>query len=346
MTDLHSVVAFFHKAKWTGLAVTHEIHRVPGENAISDSTVGKYVGYLFYQQKEQTLLSPRIGRWSQFWLLHHLCALRGAMSFSPTNCQEGDDVEINSVSPFDADHEMEIAASSEGLSRPDWVWKNEPGAKSNKTFGASRVNRIQRVARYCHPWRFMVLLRDRLGAAVACRGWPAGNGNETRDRSRKMMLAIFWNPDGLHLPDATPKREKYSTRYDVANIWTPICQRLIPAAKCKLVIHADDSPCQTANVILDCVSQRKIRFALHAQDSPDIASSEFFLFSNVKRELRGSRFQTGEELLVEIYENWWARSHLKLCWTLFTTGFHGAKIWSQVMETTLDKLSNGGIYFA
>jgi hypothetical protein len=35
MIDLHSVVAFFYKAKWTGLAIIQEINRVPGENMVS-----------------------------------------------------------------------------------------------------------------------------------------------------------------------------------------------------------------------------------------------------------------------------------------------------------------------
>jgi hypothetical protein len=43
MIDLHSVVAFFHKAEWTELAITHEINRVLGENITAYSTVEKYV---------------------------------------------------------------------------------------------------------------------------------------------------------------------------------------------------------------------------------------------------------------------------------------------------------------
>jgi hypothetical protein len=43
MIDLHSVIAFFHKAKWTERTITHEIDRVLGENTISYSTLGKYV---------------------------------------------------------------------------------------------------------------------------------------------------------------------------------------------------------------------------------------------------------------------------------------------------------------
>lgn len=42
MIDLHSVVAFFHMAKWTELAIMHEINRALGENTISDSTIGQY----------------------------------------------------------------------------------------------------------------------------------------------------------------------------------------------------------------------------------------------------------------------------------------------------------------
>jgi hypothetical protein len=114
------------------------------------------------------------------------------------------------------------------------------------------------------------------------------------------MLMIFWNRNGLHLIDAMPKREKYSPRYYVDNILTPICQRLVPAGRCKLVIHADISLCHTSNVILDFVLQRKVRFAPHPPYSPYKAPSNFFLFGDLKRELRGSRFQTGEEFLVAI----------------------------------------------
>jgi hypothetical protein len=113
-------------------------------------------------------------------------------------------------------------------------------------------------------------------------------------------LTIVWNPNGLHLIDAMPKREKSSPRYHVDNILTPVCQRLIPAGKCKFVIHADNSPCHTANVVLDFASQRKVRFGPHLLYSPDIARSDFLFFGHLKGELTGSRFQDGEELLVEI----------------------------------------------
>jgi transposase len=139
------------------------------------------------------------------------------------------------------------------------------------------------------------------------------------------MLTIFWNPNGLHLIDAIPKREKYSTRCYVDNILIPICQRLIPADKYKLVIHADNSPCPTASVVLDFVSQRKVHLPRIPQYSPDIAPSDIFLFGDLKRDLRSSRFQTGEELLVEIRKLVGGISP-EILLEVFTTGFRGAEV--------------------
>jgi hypothetical protein len=139
------------------------------------------------------------------------------------------------------------------------------------------------------------------------------------------MLTIAWNPNGFHLIDAMPKREKHIARYHLNNITTPICQRLIPAGKRKLNIHLDNSRCHTAKVVLDCVSQRKVRFALHPLDSPDIAPSDFFLFVCLNRELRGSRFQTAEQLPVKARKLGGEISPETLR-DVFTIGLHGAKV--------------------
>jgi hypothetical protein len=52
MSDLQSVVAFFHKPKWTGLDIRQEINRVPGAKTISYSTVGKCVREFVLSTKE------------------------------------------------------------------------------------------------------------------------------------------------------------------------------------------------------------------------------------------------------------------------------------------------------
>jgi hypothetical protein len=75
---------------------------------------------------------------------------------------------------------------------------------------------------------------------------------------------------------------------------------LIPAGTYELVTHTDNSRCHNAKVVLDFVSQRKVRFAQHPPHSPDIVPSDFSFFSDFARELRGSRFQTAEEPFAEV----------------------------------------------
>jgi hypothetical protein len=104
-----------------GLAITHEINRVSGENTISYSTIGKCVRMFALSTKETD--TPVVPNRKVISVLTTAspCSLKGAISFSSPNWQEGDDVEINSVSPFDAGHEMEIAESSGGPSQFNWV---------------------------------------------------------------------------------------------------------------------------------------------------------------------------------------------------------------------------------
>jgi hypothetical protein len=75
------------------------------------------------------------------------------------------------------------------------------------------------------------------------------------------MLAIVWNPNNFRLINAMRKGERYTARRYIDNITSPIFQRLIPAGKRKLVIHADHSRCHTAKVVLDST----ISFAMRRQ---------------------------------------------------------------------------------
>jgi hypothetical protein len=111
MIDLHPVVAFFRKAKSTNDAISHDINRVLGENTIRYLTLGKCVRMLVLSTKKQILASsPNQNVISVLMTTSPLCSQRSHFIQSP-NCEENDDIEINSALLFAADHEMEIAAS-------------------------------------------------------------------------------------------------------------------------------------------------------------------------------------------------------------------------------------------
>jgi hypothetical protein len=117
------------------------------------------------------------------------------------------------------------------------------------------------VAIYSHPWRLMVLLRDRLGATVPCRGWSARNKDETRDRSRQNDV------DNLLQPEWPPSHRRDAQRGKIQ--YAVLCRQypnsflsaIDSSNKGKLVIHADYFRCHVAKVVLDSVSQGKLRFA-------------------------------------------------------------------------------------
>jgi hypothetical protein len=71
-------------------------------------------------------------------------------------------------------------------------------------------------------------------------------------------LTFVWNKIGFHVIDAMPKGEKYSARYFIDKILTPICGGLIPHGTRKLVIHADNSRCHNAKVVLESMSQQNV----------------------------------------------------------------------------------------
>jgi hypothetical protein len=108
------------------------------------------------------------------------------------------------------------------------------------------------------------------------------------------MVTIVWDTISFHPIDTMPKGEKYSARYYTDKILIPICAVLILHGTRKSVIHADDSCCENAKVVLEFVSQQKVRCAPHPPCSPDLAPSDFFLFDYLKRELSGSFFQRTE----------------------------------------------------
>jgi transposase len=84
-----------------------------------------------------------------------------------------------------------------------------------------------------------------------------------------------------------------------------------------LIIHADNSRCHTAKVVVEFLSGKKARFAPHPPYSPDLAPSDFFLFGYLKCELRGCFFSSVEELLGDV-----KRLLADIPAEMFVSGFH------------------------
>jgi hypothetical protein len=153
MIDLHSVFAFFHKAKWTELAITHEINRMLGENLSTIRPSGNMFGCLSYQLNNQTLLSsPNRNLISLLRIASPLYSQRSLLfEFAPLLrrwwCRNRQCFAVWRR-PWDGNCGI--------LSGVLTVWlslKNRSRSKSTQTFGASTVNQTPR-------WQYIVSLTN------------------------------------------------------------------------------------------------------------------------------------------------------------------------------------------
>jgi hypothetical protein len=114
------------------------------------------------------------------------------------------------------------------------------------------------------------------------------------------MLTIAWNPHGFHVIDVLPKGEVFSAAYYIRNILNPISALAAPNDSRRLIVHADNSRCHTAKIVLSFMAEKNLKVAPHPPYSPDLAPSDFYLFGYLKEQLRGCRFETADQLLSEV----------------------------------------------
>jgi histone-lysine N-methyltransferase SETMAR len=110
------------------------------------------------------------------------------------------------------------------------------------------------------------------------------------------MLTVVWNPHGFHVIKVLPRGCKWTSQYHIDNILPEICALHIAGDRRKIVIHADNASPHVSTRVKQYMEERGLRTAPYPPYSPDLASSDFFLFGYVKRALQGSEFQTVEEL--------------------------------------------------
>ena len=71
----------------------------------------------------------------------------------------------------------------------------------------------------------------------------------------------------------------------------------------KVLLQKDNATVHTCKVAMDAVERNGYELIPHPAYSPDLASSDFFLFSNLKKDIRGCHFLYDEEV-VSAVEEW------------------------------------------
>ena len=135
-------------------------------------------------------------------------------------------------------------------------------------------------------------------------------GEQTPTRLRqersagKIMMIIFWDKDGVLLTEYLPRGTTINGPY-----YASIIERLRsvilekrPRSKVSrgvLLLH-DNAPIHKCNIVQAAIRQAGFIELNHPAYSPDIAPTDYHLFSNLKKFLRGKNFSSDDEAITTV----------------------------------------------
>jgi histone-lysine N-methyltransferase SETMAR len=115
--------------------------------------------------------------------------------------------------------------------------------------------------------------------------------------AEKMMVAMFWESEGMILTHCIPKKTKVTggTYEDVLRTkFLPALREKRPKNVAAVFFHQDNAPPHRAGGSCSPVP--------HAPYSPDLAPSDFWLFPTLKDTLRGRTFSSRSALATVIFQ--------------------------------------------
>ena len=148
---------------------------------------------------------------------------------------------------------------------------------------------------------------DPLSQQEAKEWTKSGQQPKARPRQQqsagKVLLSVFWDDKGVLLTDYLQKGHTVTGLY-----YTDLIQKLRNAVKEKRrgkltagvrLLH-DNAPAHTSHVVMTTIHAAGFETIHHPPYSPDLAPSDFHLFSHLKRHLRGQAFISDEDVIASV----------------------------------------------
>jgi hypothetical protein len=116
-------------------------------------------------------------------------------------------------------------------------------------------------------------------------------------RSKTFMFTTIWNFSGFYVVDRLPNHTKMNSAYFVTNIIILLEQAIFPRGRAphekRLVVHLDNCSVYISRVSTDWLEEHSILRMPHPPYSPDLVTSDLYLFPIVKERLE--RIQLANE---------------------------------------------------
>jgi hypothetical protein len=99
------------------------------------------------------------------------------------------------------------------------------------------------------------------------------------------MISGVWNPHGFHVTQSLGIGIKWTGRYYSDNILSQISALRDVGCHRKMIAHAGNAIPHVAKCVTEYMDHNSLKRTPHPPASPDLASSDFYLFGYVKHQL-------------------------------------------------------------
>ncbi|CAG5008678.1 unnamed protein product [Parnassius apollo] len=138
------------------------------------------------------------------------------------------------------------------------------------------------------------------------KGGKSPRKAKVQQSTKKLMCTIFWDFQGILMLDFKERNTVVNGEYYASLIYKLRDKikekRRGKLSKGVLLLHGN-APVHTAGVSKDAVRQCGFTEVQHPPYSPDMAPSDYYLFPNLKRDLRGTKFSSDEELQAAVFSH-------------------------------------------
>ena len=136
-------------------------------------------------------------------------------------------------------------------------------------------------------------------------GSPRPKKFKTQPSAGKVMATVFWDAKGVIMLDFLPKRSTITGMY-YANLLDQLRTAIREKRRGKfskgVLLQQDNARVHTCKVAMDAVERNGYKLTPHPHYLPDLAPSDFFLFPNLKKDIRGLHFRSDEEVVATVEE--------------------------------------------
>ena len=155
------------------------------------------------------------------------------------------------------------------------------------------------------PGSIIMSQRIKLSRQWVGPGSPRPKKFKTQPSAGKVMATVFWDAQGVIMLDFPAKNSTIIGAYS-ANLLDKLRTAMREKRRGKLskeiLLQRDNARVHTCKIAMDSVERNEYELIPHPVYSPDLAPSDYFLFPNLKKDIRGRHFRSNEKVVVAVEE--------------------------------------------